>query len=98
MVKEIRWPKKVQTQLLNAYQYILQNSYQGAEKVKQDILLSITNLSINPEIYPLDKYRKNNDGTYRAFELHQYRISYRVNRNEIIIVRIRHTGRMPKEY
>lgn len=46
MVKEIRWPKKVQTQLLNAYQYILQNSYQGAEKVKQDILLSISNLSI----------------------------------------------------
>ncbi len=96
MVKEIRWPLKVQTQLLKAYEYILQNSYQGAEKVKNDIQFSISNLSIHPETYPLDKYRKNNDGTYGAFELHQYRISYKINMNEIIIVRIRHAGEAVK--
>ena len=49
-------------------------------------------------MYPPDKYRKNNDGSFRAYELHRYRIAYRVTEKEIIIVRVRHTGMEPKQY
>ncbi|MGB0948547.1 MAG: type II toxin-antitoxin system RelE/ParE family toxin [Marinirhabdus sp.] len=36
-----------------------------------------------------------NDGSYRAFEKHSYRVSYRITENEIRILRLRHTSRNP---
>lgn len=93
-MRELRWPLKVQRQLEKAYNYILADSFQNAEKLKNDILLSTRKLSANPEMYPLDK----NDGSFRAYELHHYRISYRILQNEIVIVRIRHTSMKPKKY
>ena len=98
MVREIKWPLVAQNQLARLYKYILQESYQNAEKVKRDILMSTRNLINHPEMYARDKYRKNNDGSFRAYELHHYRIAYRVTENEIIIVRVRHTKMEPKEY
>lgn len=98
MVREIKWPRSVQLQLEKAYQYIVENSFQNAEKVKADILSSIRMMASNPEIHPPDKFRKNNDGSFRAFEIHHYRVAYRVTEEAIIIVRIRHTGKEPKLY
>lgn len=40
--------------------------------------------------------KQNNNGNYRAFEIYSYRISYRINENEIYRVRVRHTSRNPK--
>jgi len=31
----------------------------------------------NPEIYGPDKYKTDNDSSYRAFEKHHYRVAYR---------------------
>jgi len=98
MVREVRWPSLAQKQLEKAYKYILQDSYQNAEKVKKEILSSTRVLTTNPEMYPLDKYRKNNDGSFRAYELHRYRIAYRITEKEVIIVRVRHTSVEPKKY
>ena len=98
MVKEVRWPLKAQKQLAKAHEHISIDSYQNAEKVKKDILLSTRKLAANPEIYPPDKYKTNNDGSFRAYELHRYRIVYQVTTKEIIIVRVRHTSMEPKKY
>ncbi|HLG39681.1 MAG TPA: type II toxin-antitoxin system RelE/ParE family toxin [Chitinophagaceae bacterium] len=98
MVREIRWSATAQKQLAKAYQYILLYSYQNAEKVKKEILDSTRKLAPNPEIHSPDKYRKNNDGSFRPYELHRYRIAYRVTANAIIIVRVRHASMEPKEY
>lgn len=98
MVREVIWPKIVQNQLAKTYQYILKDSVQNAEKVKSDILASTHKLETNPEMYPLDKYRRNNDGSFRAYELHHYRIAYRITETQIIIVRVRHSKRIPKVY
>ncbi|MEP7143473.1 MAG: type II toxin-antitoxin system RelE/ParE family toxin [Ferruginibacter sp.] len=78
MVIEVRWPLQAQKQLAKAYKYILHDSYQAAEKVKNDILSSTRKIAANPEMYPPDKYRKNNDGSFRAYELHHYRVAYRI--------------------
>ncbi len=98
MVKEVWWPPVAQNQLAKVYKYILRESYQNAEKVKSYILLSTRKLITHPEMYPPDKYRKNNDGSFRAYELHHFRVAYRVTEKEIIIVRVRHTKMEPKEY
>jgi plasmid stabilization system protein ParE len=94
----IKWNRRAIHQLIKAIEYIEEDSLQNAEKVKSDILSEITTLATHPEKFPADKYKLNNDGSFKAFELYRYRISYRFYRNEIRIIRIRHTKRKPSSY
>jgi plasmid stabilization system protein ParE len=65
----------------------------------RDTLIDLTiDLPENPEKHPLDKFKKNNDGTWRAFEKHHYRVSYRILKNQIRVVRMRHTSKSPLAY
>ena len=71
---------------------------QNAEKVKAKILASIKELVKNPERHGPDKYRLNNNGSFRAYEIYKYRITYHVSGDEIHVIRIRHTKMNPLEY
>ena len=72
----------------------------SAKKVRTDILVTARSLSKAPKRYPLDKYRKNNNGNIniRAFEMHSYRVSYQITKNKIRILRLRHTSREPLQF
>ncbi len=96
--RKISWDKQATVQFRKAINYIREDSPQNADKVKKEILEKINQLAQWPENNTPDKYKINNTGNYRAFELHRYRISYLVKENEIIIARIRHTGMAPKPY
>jgi plasmid stabilization system protein ParE len=85
-------------QLRKAYEFIKEDSPQNAEKVKQKIYHSFKALLKNPLRHPPDKYRSNNDGSYRAYELYKYRISYHISAQEIRVIRIRHTKMNPALY
>ena len=98
MVRALRWPLSVQKDLKKIYDYILQTSFQNAQKVKSALLFSTKKLADQPEIHPPDKYKKNNKGNFRAYELHRYRVSYHVADKQITMTRIRHTKMNPKEY
>lgn len=91
---EIKWSKIAVRQLEKALDFIIKEGFaQYATELQHDILLRIENLTDNYNIYQLDKYKTDNDGTYHAFEVDDYRISYRVINSEIRIIRIRHTSR-----
>jgi len=94
----IKWNKSALNQLIKAIEYIQKDSVQASETVQVDILTTIGNLTGHPEKFPPDKYKLNNDKSFRAFELHSYRIAYRYKNNEIRIIRIRHVKRNPKMY
>ncbi|WP_117601793.1 type II toxin-antitoxin system RelE/ParE family toxin [Flavipsychrobacter stenotrophus] len=47
---------------------------------------------------PIDQYKISNDGNYRSLFLFHYRISYVIRKDEIEILRIRHTSMKPKSY
>lgn len=81
-----------------AIKHIALDSIQQAEKVRLTILLKVARLATHPAVYPPDKYKKDNNGNFRAFELYRYRISYYESATEIRILRVRHTSREPKEY
>jgi addiction module RelE/StbE family toxin len=81
-----------------AYQYIKKDSPQNAEQVRATITASFSQLIKNPVRYGPDKYRLNNDGSYRAYEIKSYRITYHVMEKEIRIIRIRHTKMNPLRY
>jgi plasmid stabilization system protein ParE len=97
-VVKIVWRKAALKQLNEVYDYIKKDSVKSAEKVRATIFDAIETLANNPEIYPLDKYRKNNDGSIRAFEKHKCRIAYQITQTEIRILRARHASREPLEY
>lgn len=98
MALGIKWNNRAISQLDEAIEYIAMDSKVNAEKVKKDILLTIDGLLQYPEKFNPDKYKAKNDGTFRAFELHHYRVSYRFKGTEIRIIRIRHTKMNPPEY
>jgi plasmid stabilization system protein ParE len=95
---EIKWNNRALKQFDQAIEYIEEDSPKNAEKVKQDILSRISKLADRPESHHPDQFKLNNDGSFRAFEIHRYRISYRHLQKEIRIIRVRHTKMNPLEY
>jgi plasmid stabilization system protein ParE len=92
------WSKRATLELNKAYEYIREDSPQSAAKVRDEIIDITLDLPMHPEKYPPDKYKKENDGSLRAFEIYRYRISYKIMPDEIRIVRMRHTRRSPLTY
>ena len=93
-----RWSSSAELQLKKTFLYIKADSYQNAIKVRYDIVAMSESIALNPERFPPDKFKTNNDGSYRAFELHRYRISYAILKEVVLIVRLRHTAMSPLEY
>ncbi|MCC5930689.1 MAG: type II toxin-antitoxin system RelE/ParE family toxin [Cyclobacteriaceae bacterium] len=92
------WDRKALENFSASLEWISKESVQQAELVEKAILDKIDQLPAHPEKYPLDKYKINNDGSYRAFESHSLRVSYNYTDFEISILRIRHVRQSPKSY
>jgi len=96
---EIKWSKPALVQLDKALDFIAEQGYPSyANELEEKILSRIEKLPNNYNIYPADKYKNDNDGTYHAFEIDEYRVSYRVKDTGIKIIRIRHTSRKTRLY
>jgi plasmid stabilization system protein ParE len=100
VIKELKlvWTKHSQLQLKAAHKYISEDSPKNALKVITGIIFATTKATKNPEFYNPDKYKINNDGSYRAFEIYHYRISYRFSNKTVRVLRVRHTKMLPKTY
>ncbi|WP_194974477.1 type II toxin-antitoxin system RelE/ParE family toxin [Aquiflexum lacus] len=98
MARKIIWEEHALKLFAKAIKRISKDSVQQAEMVEKAILEKIEELLNHPEKYPPDKFKLHNDGIFRAFETHSYRISYKFNDQEIRILRIRHIRQSPKLY
>lgn len=94
----IVWSRAAELHLKKIFDYIKEDSIQNAHTVLYQIIKKVDALYINPERYPLDKYKYDNNGSYRAFEIYSYRISYRVVESQIWVLRIRSTHQRPLKY
>ncbi len=92
------WNLKASQALRRYYEHIWKESPQNARNVQQGITKLVDQLPENPERYPLDKYKQNNPGNYRAFEKFSLRIAYRHSEKEIRILQVRHVKQQPKLY
>ncbi|HVB04581.1 MAG TPA: type II toxin-antitoxin system RelE/ParE family toxin [Chitinophagaceae bacterium] len=95
---QVVWTTPSQQHIRAAWKYISNDSPKNARKVIEDIITAAEKAIDNPEFYPPDKYKTNNDGSYRAFEKHGYRIVYRYTKNIVRVLRVRHTKMEPKHY
>jgi plasmid stabilization system protein ParE len=69
---QLVWTKRSQKQLRQVFKYISKDSPKNAAKVVQEITDAVYKATQNPEIYGPDKYKTDNDGSYRALEKHHY--------------------------
>ena len=93
---EIVWSATAQQQLHSIYKYIENESPKSAQKVISKILSATSSMGKNPEKHHPDKYKVNNDGSFRAFEIYKYRISYHIDKDVIVILRVMHTKQNPQ--
>lgn len=100
MGKKIIWSSNALEQLEDIHFYILfeSKSIQVADKVVDKIFDSTKILKTKPEIYKLDTKKDNNDGSFRAYFVYDYMISYQITPDYIQILRVRHTSRKPKNF
>ncbi len=96
--RRIDWSRQALLQFNKAILHIAADSVQNAENVQADIMEKIEGIVASPERYPPDKYKLQNDGAYRAFELHRLRVAYYVGDEVIRVLRVRHTSREPQGY
>lgn len=96
--KRVVWDEVARAALREAYGHIKKDSLKQAEKVKQEIIAASQKLSDHPEMHPPDKYRKDKDTRFRAFEKYGYRLSYFIAEDTIRVLRFRHVKQEPQDY
>lgn len=98
MARVIVWNKRPARFLAQALKKIGEDSILQAERVEEKILASVQSIIPNPERHPPDKFKKDNPGQFRAYEVLSFRIAYKITDTQIRILRIRHVKQEPKEY
>ena len=75
--KKVRteWSKEATVHFNELLKYLYNESERAADIVGNTILDEIEKLSQHPKAHPLDRFKKPNDGNYRAFVVYNYRIS-----------------------
>ena len=97
-VRIILWDDEAKLYFRQAIQYIKQESPQGADIVKKAIMENTAVLKVNAGIYEIDRFKIDNDGSYRSLTVFSYRITYKITESHILILRIRHTSQDPIIY
>jgi len=95
---KIEWSNDATNYFYELLEYLEEESEQALSIVGNAILDEIESLVTHPAKHPLDRFKKNNNGTFRACVVFSYRISYLIDNNIVYILRIRHTSREPLEY
>ena len=94
----IVWDTPAKTSFKKQIKHIAEESIQSDENVRLDILSMIDQIPQNPEKFPLDRFKKDNDGSFRAFEKHNLRVAYFIESKQIRVLRVRHVKQEPKVY
>jgi len=66
--RKVTWTKRATRQLNEFIEYILQNSPQNADSVKERILNKVNELADEKMVHRKDPYKKNNDGNYLSLK------------------------------
>ena len=97
-VKSIVWSPDAELQFYEILKFLCEEAPEATEIVGNSLLDIIESLSFEYNNHPPDRFKKNNDGTFKTAVVFSYRISYQIRENSVSILRIRHTSREPLNY
>lgn len=95
---DVEWTLSAKEDLKEILTYYKKKSMQGYKLVKTAILDNIRQAVNAPLIFTEDKLRKPKDNSVRAFTVYHIRVSYIIEKNKLLVLRLRHTSREPKEH
>ncbi len=96
----IIWDNLAFQELQEILEFLVERSSVAPKLIKNAILLNLKLISKSPLIFEIDKLKKDQNPNFRTFTVYSYRITYQIvlEKEEIRILRIRHTSREPKGY
>ncbi len=96
----IEWAASAKNSFFKSVEYIALSSLQGAGSVIAAVSKALDKAVANPEIYSPDKWKANNSGLYRAFEVKNFRLVYKIlSYNKVIkVIKFRHVKQYPNTY
>jgi plasmid stabilization system protein ParE len=94
---QVVWSDNSLFQHKDSLEYLKEKSPKSAFKVKSALLKTAKDLSKNSETFAFDRFRKDNDGSFRSFEKYSFRVTYQIKDMQVLILRVRHTSREPLE-
>lgn len=97
-VKTVTWSKAATSQYYDILAYLSEEAPEAVGIVGNALLDMIESLVTEYNNHPPDRFKKNNDGTFKAAVVFSYRISYQIGDISVNILRIRHTSKEPLEY
>ena len=95
---ELIWDAAALDQLEDYLEEVSKQSKSAPKIIRDRIMNRLKGIKEAPYICSLDRFKINNDGTYRAFTVYSYRVTYSIKKNQINIIRIRHTSKEPLEH
>ena len=94
----IQWDKAALQNFIAILNYIKAESPTNAKRVNTRIVNTIKMLPKNPQMFKSDEWKLNNDGSFRVFVKDSIRVSYKIDRQILIIARVSHTSQEPIIY
>ena len=95
---KVEWSVFAENQAMAIFRHISIDSAKNAEAVFARLRRKLDKIADNPEMCPPDKYKKDNDGTFRSFVISGYSVSYRFKIGLIRVLKMQHGKRKPKYY
>lgn len=96
----IEWAVSAKNSFFKSVEYISSSSLQGASSVISAVSKALEKAAANPEVYSPDKWKVNNNGLYRAFEVKNFRVVYKIisSKKIIKVIKFRHVRQYPLSY
>ncbi len=102
MVKKIAykiiWDDQAIDQLTDYLERVSKQSQSAPRLIRDRILDRLKAVQKNPYICEPDRFRDHNDGSYIAFTVYTYRVTYNIKDKYIRVIRVRSTNKEPFEY
>ena len=98
IARTIIWRNSAIIYLEKALDYIREDSPQNAQKIALKINAALLKAAINPEHCTIDKFKKDNNRSFRVLFIYHYRISFFYDESQILIVRVRHSKQKPLNF
>lgn len=91
----VYWNNNEYNRLLELLNAISVRSQNLSDRILQKILQNVDLISYSPYLFEKDDLKLENDGSYRKFTCILVRVTYKVESNRVIIVRVRHANSEP---
>jgi plasmid stabilization system protein ParE len=93
---KVIWTNPANKDFEKAIKFIAKRNPLNAITVKDNILFEIFLLLKNPDKNIPDNLKKDNDGSFRFFIIYEFKISYKIIDEGVLIVRFRHMKQKQK--